>query len=169
MSLAYVLTFAVFYLVCSASRPSKPSPKCYDASSQFPKPAEVDCIVAMGALQDDLTFNTPEIFGVYEDATRRVPLDWSFRTCLLTLSVNDASKTDNFSLSSTMPAFAIIEENCLVNAKLGDGFGGWLPVGNGQGFYATVQYDGDYYPPGPTSRFLLSVNTTNNATGSPAS
>ena len=145
-----------------------PSPQCYDDSGQFPAPAALDCMSAMGVLQNDKYFTTPQRYGVYEDATHRVPRDWAYKSCLVTIDVEDASNTDTFAFSSTMPYFASIEETCVIKKKPGRGFGGYVPIGNGKGFYAIVQYDGDYYPTGPNSRVLLSMNATSNGTASPA-
>ena len=48
-----------------------------------------------------------------------------------------------------MPAFAAVEDKCIRTKKLGQGFGEFVLVGNGRGFFAIVQFDPDYqYAPG---------------------
>lgn len=165
----FTFTLAILSKIVSASPTPIATPQCYDDSGQFPAPAALDCMRAMGYLQADLSYTTPQLFGVYADATCRVPKDWSYNSCLVSIDVDDASQMDTFSLASTVRPLASVEETCIVKKKLGQGFGGYVPIGNGKGFYATVQYDGDYWPTVPNSRFLLAANATSNETASPTS
>lgn len=79
----------------------------------------------------------PQKYGAYEDPPRNVPLDWPNKSCLLTINADDGSKTDTFALSATMPAFSALEAACVRTKKSGQGFGGYIPIGNA--FYAIVQ------------------------------
>ncbi len=137
------------------------SPQCYDDDGVYPAPTALDCIGAMGNLLEDKSYNTQETYGIYEAGTRKVPLNWSHKSCLVTIDVDDGSNTDTFALSSTMPAFTLVEHNCILKKKMGQGFGGYMPIGNGKTFYAIVQYNPSYQTSSANSRFLMSVNATN--------
>jgi len=115
----------------------------------------------MGNPLYDESYNTQETYGIHEAGKRKVPLNWSHKSCLFTIDVDDGSNTDTFALPSTMPAFTLVEQNCILKKKMGHGFGGYVPIGNGKTFYAIVQYNPSYQTPSANSRFLMSVNATN--------
>lgn len=140
------------------------APLCYDDDGQFPPPAALDCLNTMGNIRKDPYYSTPQRFGAYEDPPRKIPIDWAHKSCLVTIDVDDNSYTGTFALSSTMPAFAQIEEHCIIERKLGQGFGGYVPVGHGKTFYAIVQYNRSYRLSGLREDLLGFLNRTDNAT-----
>ena len=121
----------------------------------------------MAVVRNSPFFSRPQTYGAFEDPPRNVPMDWHYKTCLVTIDADDGSKKDTFALSATMPAFAAVEEKCIRRKALGQGFGGFVPVGNGRGFYAIVQFDPDYQYAARISR--PSLNGTVNGTGAEVS
>ncbi|KAL8732002.1 MAG: hypothetical protein Q9181_004102 [Wetmoreana brouardii] len=141
------------------------APICYDDGGQFPAPAATDCRSAMAFIKNSPYFSKPQKYGAYEDPPRNVPLDWPNKSCLLTIDVDDGSKTDTFALSATMPAFAALEAACIRRRKPGQGFGGYVPIGNGK-FYAIMQYNPKYRGSGASEPLRGPSSGTENATNS---
>ena len=147
IKLAYISLFSHLFHQTIAS-PAR-TPTCYPDDGQFPAPNFSDCVHAMTVVRNSPFFSRPQTYGAFEDPPRNVPIDWHYKTCLITIGIEDGSKKDTFALSATMPAFAAVEDKCIRKKKLGQGFGGFVPVGNGRGFFAIVQFDPDYqYAPG---------------------
>ena len=140
------------------------SPICYSDGAQLPAPLAPHCARAMSSIRSDRSFSTPLTYGVDEAPPRNTPIDWPYKSCLLTIDADDGSYTDTFALSSTMPAFAAVEELCVARKKLGQGFGGYIPIGHGRMFFAIVQFNPGYLPDAAGLSFLSSANGTRNAT-----
>ena len=139
-------------------------PTCYEDGAQLPAPAASHCARAMSSIRNDRSFTIPLAYGADEDPPRNTPIDWSYKSCLLTIDADDGSYTDTFALSSTMPSFAAVEELCVVRKKPGQGFGGYIPIGHGRTFLAIVQYNPEYLPAASGLDLLSSANGTRNAT-----
>lgn len=161
-SCSYFFLLILGYALASPA----PVPICYADDGQFPPPAASDCVRAMINIKDDPFFTTPQRFGEYEDPPRGVPIEWSYRSCLLTIDVDDGSQTDVFALSAIMPAFAAVEERCVAKRKPQQKFGGYVPIGHGRSFYAIVQYNPSFLQLALGSSLLAHSNGTNNATTS---
>ncbi|KAL8788385.1 MAG: hypothetical protein Q9195_007343 [Heterodermia aff. obscurata] len=141
-----------------------PRPNCYQDGAQLPAPAASHCALAMSTIRTDRSFTTPLVYGADEAPPRNTPIDWSYKSCLLTIDADDGSFTDTFALSSTMPSFAAVVEWCVVRNNPGQGFGGYIPIGHGRTFYAIVQYNPEYLPDLAGLRVLSTANGTRNAT-----
>ena len=139
-------------------------PTCYEDGAQLPAPAAPHCARAMSSIRNDRSFTTPLPYGADEDPPRNTPIDWSYKSCLLTIDADDGSYTDTFALSSTMPSFAAVEELCVVRKKPGQGFGGYIPIGHGRTFFAIVQFNPEYLPENLGLDVFSSANGTRNAT-----
>jgi len=132
-----------FFLAYSSASPVA-APACYDDLTDLPAPAALDCAIAMINFKKDPLYTKVQTYGIYENPPRNVPIHWTYRTCMMTVTAIDASKTDTFAFSQTTPAFAAIYEICVRKKKSGQGFGGYMPIGHGQTFYAVVQYNPSY-------------------------
>ena len=141
-------------------------PTCYEDGAQLPAPAASHCALAMSSIRNDRSFTTPLKYGIDEAPPRNTPIDWSYKSCLLTIDADDGSYTDTFALSSTMPFFAAVEELCVLRKKPGQGFGGYIPIGHGRTFFAIVQYNPEYLPHTSALGVLSHMNGTSNATES---
>ncbi len=153
----------LFFLAYTNASPVA-APACYGDDTDFPAPAALDCASGMINIKNDPFYAKSQTYGILEDSPRNVPINWPHRSCMMTVTAIDGSKTDTFALSQTMPAFAAIYEICIRKKKSGQGFGGYIPIGHGKTFYAVVQYNPSY----PTFAFdehlLSSSNRTDNAT-----
>ena len=139
-------------------------PTCYEDGAQLPAPAASHCARAMSNIRNDRSFSIPLTYGIDEDPPRNTPIDWSYKSCLLTIDADDGSYTDTFALSSTMPSFGAVEELCMLRKKPGQGFGGYIPIGHGRSFFAIVQYNPEYLPDASGFGDLSLTNGTRNAT-----
>lgn len=146
-----------------------PTPTCYDDDGQYPAPLFSDCVRAMTGIKTSPYFTRPQTYGAYENPPRKVPLDWHYKSCIVSIDADDGSKIDNFALSAIMPAIAVVEVRCIKKKKVGQGFGGFIPIGHGKTFYAIVQYDPSYPVSAMSSRTLTLSNGTDAATGAEAS
>ncbi len=153
----------LFFLAYTNASPVA-APACYGDDTDFPAPAALDCASGMINIKNDPFYAKSQAYGILEDSPRNVPINWPHRSCMMTVTAIDGSKTDTFALSRTMPAFAAIYEICIRKKKSRQGFGGYIPIGHGKTFYAVVQYNPSY----PTFAFdehlLSSSNRTDNAT-----
>ena len=118
----------------------------------------------MRMIRTDLSFTTPLTYGADQAPPRNTPIDWAYKSCLLTIDADVGSFTDTFALSSTMPSFASVEEWCVVRKKPGEGFGGFIPVGHGRAFFAIVQFNPGFLPEAGGVGVFAVVNGTGNGT-----
>ncbi len=154
--------FLLFSAYASASPVAAPA--CYDNLIDLPAPAALDCASGMINLKNDPFYTKPQTYGIFENSPRNVPIDWPHRSCMMSVTAIDASKTDTFALSETMAAFGAIYEICVRKKKLGQGFGGSMPIGHGKSFYAVVQYNPSYPSFASAEHLQGSSHRTDNAT-----
>ena len=120
------------------------TPLCYGDEIDLPAPARADCLYSMANFKNDPFYTVPQTYGIREKYPRDIPIKWRHKSCMNTITALDASKTDKFALSDTMSAFAAIQEICIKRKKPGQGFGGQIPIGHGQEFYALISYNPDF-------------------------
>ena len=119
-------------------------PQCYD-DIPYPEPVLADRIHVVSSVETDLQYNTVEVYGrAGTEATRKIPIDWPYRTCLVLLDAEFEDSTDKFALKSLMPDIIETERTCIEKRTEGQKNGGVIPVGNDKGFYILVQYNPDY-------------------------
>ena len=117
-------------------------PECY-YTDHGTKEIDLDqCIQAATEIRLDKDFRTMSWYG--RICLTKVPLTWEgnpeeANNCFITLDVYPTTNLDQFSLEEIFEAIPEIIVKCVKRKPEGAKFGGRSEVGNGQGFFFTVQ------------------------------